>query len=249
MSRTLYLISDAHLGAADPGLEARKLEMLSALFRRVADEEAELVILGDLFDFWFEYRTVVQSEHLEAIRLLEGLRARGCPVSMVAGNHDFWLGDFVRRRLGIKVAMDFLEVEQSGRRFFLAHGDGLGPGDFGYKLLKAVLRFPANIWLYRLLHPDIGIPLAKWFSRISRNHITKDRYLEKDPLWLAAKERFARGYHGAVFGHVHRPVLREEAGGVYCNLGDFITHFSYGRLRDGVLALERMETTEQHKGA
>jgi UDP-2,3-diacylglucosamine hydrolase len=241
MSRTLYLVSDAHLGAGTPDVEARKLRLLSALFRRVAEENASLAVLGDLFDFWFEYRTVVQSEHLAAIRLLEDLRSRGCHVSMVAGNHDFWLGDFIRRRLGIAVAMDFLEVEQAGRRIFLAHGDGLGPGDYGYKILKAVLRFPANVWLYRLLHPDLGIPLAKWFSRISRNHLTKDRYLNKDPLWQAAQKKFAQGYDAAVFGHIHLPVLRQENGKTYCNLGDFISHFTYGRLDEGRLTLERLE--------
>lgn len=241
MSRTLYLISDAHLGASSPELEEKKIDSLARLFRRVSDEEADLYILGDLFDFWFEYRTVVQIEHLKVIRLLEDLRDSGCRIFMVAGNHDFWLGDFIRRRLGVEVSMDFFEVEQSGRRFFLAHGDGLGPGDWGYKILKAVLRFPANIWLYRLLHPDLGIPLAKWFSRLSRNHITKDRYLKKDPLWLAARERFYHGYHGVVLGHVHQPILREEAEGIYCNLGDFITHFTYGRLGGGVLTLEQIE--------
>jgi len=245
MSRTIYLISDAHLGAGDAEAEARKLAMLSALFRRVADEGAELAVLGDLFDFWFEYRTVVQTEHLEAIRLLEGLRARGCRVSLVAGNHDFWLGDFIRRRLGIEVAMDSLTVEQNGRRFFLAHGDGLGPGDWGYKALKAVLRCPANVRLYRLLHPDLGIPLAKWFSRISRNHLTKNRSLKGDPLWLAAREKFRQGYDAVVLGHVHLPCLLTEDGKHYCNLGDFISHFTYGRLDGGRLTLERME--EAHK--
>lgn len=240
MSRTLYLISDAHLGAGDAALEDRKIRMLASLFRRVAAEKAELVVLGDMFDFWFEYRTVVQSEHLEAIRLLEGLVVNGCRVSMVAGNHDFWLGDFVRRRLGIVVHMDSLVLEQEGRRFFLAHGDGLGPGDAGYKVLKAVLRCPASVRLYRMIHPDLGIPLAKWFSQISRNHFTNGRCRDGDPLRRAAAEKFSQGYDAVVFGHVHLPELREEHGKTYCNLGDFITHFTYGRLKDGRLTLERM---------
>lgn len=240
MSRTLYLVSDAHLGAGDPGLEALKLKRLAWLFRRVADEKAELAILGDLFDFWFEYRTVVQSEHLGIIRLLEELRGTGCPIYMVAGNHDFWMGDFIRRRLGIQVEMDSLSLERDGGRIYLAHGDGLGPGDTGYKVLKAVLRFPPNVWLYRLLHPDLAIPLAKWFSGISRNHITKDRYLERDPLWQVAREKFRLGYQAVAMGHVHIPALRREGESTYCNLGDFITHFTYGRLQDGRLTLERI---------
>ncbi len=238
-SRSLYLISDAHLGASTPEHEALKMKRLSTLFRQVIEEQAALAVLGDLFDFWFEYRTVVQSEHLEIIRLLADLRRAGCPVWMVAGNHDFWLGDFIRKQLGIQVAMDSLSLEWEGQPLFLAHGDGLGPGDAGYKILKAVLRFPANIWLYRLLHPDLGIPLAKWFSRISRRHITKDRYLKGDPLWPVAQEKFRQGYRWAVMGHIHMPALREEGGNIYCNLGDFIDHYTYGLIQDGRLRLER----------
>lgn len=248
MSRTLYLVSDAHLGAGSPEQEALKLGRLSTLFRRVAEEKAALAILGDLFDFWFEYRTVIQSEHLGIIRLLEELKGKGCPIYMVAGNHDFWLGDFISRRLGIQVEMDSLSLEQEGCRIYLAHGDGLGPGDTGYKLLKAVLRFPPNIWLYRLIHPDLGIPLAKWFSRISRNHITKDRYLERDPLWQVAKEKFRQGYQAVAMGHVHIPSLRQEGENTYCNLGDFITHFTYGKLQDGRLTLEQMDKNIQNIG-
>ncbi len=241
MSRTLYLVSDAHLGAGNPKLEALKLERLASLFRRVAEERAELAILGDLFDFWFEYRTVIQREHLDIIRLLEELRGKGCPIYMLAGNHDFWLGDFIRHHLGIQVGMDSLSLEREDGRIYLAHGDGLGPGDTGYKMLKALLRFPPNIWLFRLLHPDLGIPLAKWFSRISRDHITKGRYLERDPLWLVAKDKFRQGYRAVAMGHVHIPALRQEGGGTYCNLGDFITHFTYGKLQDGRLTLEQMK--------
>lgn len=241
MSRTIYLISDAHLGAGSPAEEARKMAHLKKLFRRILDDRAALIILGDLFDFWFEYRTVIQIEHLPVLRLLQELSDSGCQVTLLAGNHDFWFGDFLVKNIGVKIAGDSLILEEAGRRFFLAHGDGLGPGDWGYKILRAILRFPLHIRLYRLLHPDLGIPLAKWCSRISRNHITRDRYLKRDPLWQEARVKFAQGYDAVILGHIHLPVLRQEEDKIYCNLGDFITHFTYGRLTDGTLTLEKIE--------
>jgi len=241
MSRTIYFLSDAHLGAGTPEEEARKMANLKILFRRLLDERASLIVLGDLFDFWFEYRTVIQAEHFQVLGLLRELVASGCRVTMLAGNHDFWFGDFLKKNIGLQIAGDFLTLEVDGRRFFLAHGDGLGPGDWGYKILRAILRFPFHIRLYRLIHPDLGIPLAKFCSRISRNHITRDRYLKRDPLWPEAKAKFSQGYDAVILGHIHIPVLRKEDGKIYCNLGDFISHFTYGRLAQGNLTLERIK--------
>jgi len=243
MSRTIYLLSDAHLGASQASREQEKLARLGMLFRKIGDDRASLIILGDLFDFWFEYRTVVQKEHLPVIRMLAELRSRGVDVTYLVGNHDFWLGDFLTRELGITVVRDSLILDIDRNRIFLAHGDGLGPGDLGYKFLKLVLRSPVSIWLYRLLHPDLAIPLAKWCSWLSRNHWTKEKYLASDPLWLAAREKFGQGYNVVVFGHVHIPALRRDGGNVYLNLGDFISHFSYGLYKDGLLRLERLNVT------
>jgi len=235
----IYFISDVHLGSAGhSGSDREKLAKLSLLFGRMAGPGDRLFILGDLFDFWFEYRSVIQKEHLEIIRLLKDLRSRGVTVDLLVGNHDFWIGDFLSRELGITVHRQPLALEAGGKKMFLAHGDGLGKGDLGYKMLKVVLRNPFTIWLYRLLHPDLAIPFAKWFSQVSRNHLTRDMHLDPGPMLEVAREKFAQGFDCVLLGHTHLPTVHEENGKIYINLGDFIASFSYAVFRDGVLTLE-----------
>jgi UDP-2,3-diacylglucosamine hydrolase len=222
-------------------LERLKKENLAKLFGRIKADRAGLYLLGDLFDFWFEYRTVVQKEHLEVIAMLKDLHDAGIRITFLAGNHDFWAGRFFTGDLGIRVVKGPLELALDGRRFFLAHGDGLERGDRGYKyLLKPMLRNPVSIWLYSLLHPDLAIGFALWFSNVSRNHLTRDKYLDGNPLLEVARSRFRDGFDHVILGHCHRPELTRDGGGTYLNLGDFFSHFTYGVYRGGVLSLERM---------
>jgi len=242
MSSVIYFISDVHLGSTgSPVSDREKLARLKALFSMISGPEDRLFILGDLFDFWFEYRTVVQKEHLEMIALLRELRAKGVAVELLAGNHDFWFGDFLSRELGVRIHRESLSLEAEGKRFFLAHGDGQGKGDLGYKIIKPVLRSPFTIWLYGLLHPDLAIPLAKWFSKISRKHLTKGMHLDPAPMIAVAREKFAAGYDHVLMGHTHLPMSHEENGRMYVNLGDFIDNFSYAVYRDGTLRLEYLK--------
>jgi UDP-2,3-diacylglucosamine hydrolase len=242
MSSAIYFISDAHLGAIGYTIsDEQKLAKLRLLFERIAGPDTRLFILGDLFDFWFEYHTVVQKEHLEMIGMLKGLRNSGVVIDLLVGNHDFWVGDFLSRELGINIHRRPVVLEIEGKRFFLAHGDGQGRGDLGYKIMKPVLRNPFTIWLYRLLHPDMAIPLAKWFSKISRNHLTKGMRADPGPLIEVARRKFSAGFDYVLMGHTHFPVLHEEKGCIYINLGDFIKNFSYAVFRDGKLSLEHLK--------
>ncbi|MDQ7797713.1 MAG: UDP-2,3-diacylglucosamine diphosphatase [Candidatus Edwardsbacteria bacterium] len=235
----IYFISDVHLGSAGhSGSDREKLSKLGLLFDRITGPGDRLFILGDLFDFWFEYRSVIQKEHLEILGRFKDLRSRGVAVDLLVGNHDFWIGDFLSRELGITVHRQSLALESGGKKMFLAHGDGLGKGDLGYKILKVVLRNPFTIWLYRLLHPDLAIPFAKWFSQVSRNHLTRDMHLDPGPMLEVAREKFAQGFDFVLLGHTHLPTVHEENGKIYINLGDFIASFSYAVFRDGILTLE-----------
>ncbi len=242
MSSSIYFLSDAHLGAGSDDSEALKKGNLQRLCDRVRADQADLYIAGDLFDFWFEYRTVVQKQHLDVIAMLKDLRAAGIEITFIAGNHDFWVGRFFERDLGIRVVKDRCELEVGGKRLFLAHGDGLERGDWGYKyLLKPVLRSPVSIWLFRLLHPDLAVSFALWFSRVSRNHLTANRYAIGNPLLDVAQQKFTQGYGLVVLGHCHKPELTASGGNTYLNLGDFFEHFTYGVCRNGVLSLEKIE--------
>ncbi|OGF98823.1 MAG: hypothetical protein A2Z86_01630, partial [Candidatus Glassbacteria bacterium GWA2_58_10] len=167
----VVFFSDAHLGS-EPGEElSQRQGRVCDFLEQVAGPAQALVILGDLFDFYFEYGTVLPARYLRVMAALEKLSRTGVSCYYIAGNHDFWLGELFSRTLGVKVIRDSLVlVRESERaeRVFAAHGDGLGEGDTGYKILKKILRNRALIRLFRMIHPDWGYALARLTSRTSR---------------------------------------------------------------------------------
>jgi UDP-2,3-diacylglucosamine hydrolase len=237
----VFFLSDCHLGLNRSVLErereARVVRFLDALDPRTDS----LVIVGDLFDFWFAYRRAIPRGGFAVLSALHALRRQGMAVTFVGGNHDFWSLPFLEDELGLEVADGVLIRSIQGRRFFIAHGDGLGSGDHGYKLLKRVLRNPVAIALYRLLHPDFGIWLATWSSHASRESQTIDPGLADRMFDEVAAPAFAAGHDVVVLGHVHLPTLREEGGKAMAILGDWVENYTYLRVEDGRLALERFK--------
>jgi UDP-2,3-diacylglucosamine hydrolase len=236
-----FFLSDCHLGlsgtAAEREREARVVRFLEALDPRTDS----LVIVGDLFDFWFAYRCAIPRGGFAVLSVLHALKRQGMAVTFVGGNHDFWALPFLEGDLGLEVADGILARSIQGRRFFIAHGDGLGSGDHGYKLLKHVLRNPVAIALYRLLHPDLGIRLATWSSHASRESQTIDPRLADRMFDEVAAPAFAAGHDVVVLGHLHLPTLREEGGKAMAILGDWVENYTYLRVEDGRLALERFK--------
>jgi UDP-2,3-diacylglucosamine hydrolase len=162
-------------------------------------------------------------------------------VTLMSGNHDFWLGPFLREDMGLRTHDGALALELQGRRIWLHHGDGLMGGDLGYKVLKRILRSPVNIALYRLLHPDIGIPLAHWVSGWSR-HSREGHPMEEERLWREiALPRFAEGHDAVMVGHFHQVFERREGGRVFFVLGDWISRFTYVTLEGGDLEMKTWE--------
>jgi len=237
----IYFFSDAHLGAADRQCEDHKLAMLDRLIERIETDGEKVFILGDLFDFWFEYKHAIPKEHLKIVFKLASLVERGIKIHYITGNHDFWLGGFLNREAGIVIHRDFLEINEQGKRIFLIHGDGLSPSDWKYRILRRILRNRLNIWLYRRIPPDWAIPLAKYVSSTSRHHTgerSKDFLRDYE---VYAESKIAEGYDAVLIGHTHHPEYHDLKNGVYINTGDFIRHFSYARLDDGQLALEFLD--------
>ena len=232
---THYLIADAHLfppPAEHPGRE-RLLDFLGSLLE---GEPAALWILGDLFDFWFEYRSVAPAGHWRVLSALRALTDAGWNVRALPGNHDSWLGGSFEEATGARVLPERIaRAELAGRRAVLAHGDGLGPGDIGYRfLLRPVLRARLSAFLFGLLHPDLGRGLARLFSGTSRRILR--RSVEELPPGLA---RWAEGELDSaelvVTAHTHVPVIRSLPGGIHLSLGDWIRSFSWARVdREGV---------------
>lgn len=236
----IFFISDAHLGENHPEREKLKLVRLHSFLDMVKARATELYIVGDLFDFWFEYRHAVPKDHLEIVLRLAELRRHGLKLTYITGNHDHWLGSFLEQQVGFTVYRDQTELRLDGIRVLISHGDGLAAKDRGYRILKRILRNRVNIFLYRLLSPDIGIPLAKFISLKSRGHSQKrpkEGFLAEYREY--ARRRIAEGYGAVILAHTHVPELTEFPGGTYVNTGDWVEHFSYLELADGRFALKQ----------
>lgn len=236
-----FFISDVHLGTKNAKSEKIKEKKLLSFLDHVATNGERLFIVGDLFDFWFEYRTVIPRGHMKVLAALARLHELGREVHYIAGNHDFWMRDFLTTELGIPVHFDGKEFVINNRRFFLHHGDGVKKKDGGYHLMKRVFRNKFNIFLYSLLHPDLGIPLAKWVAQTSRNHSSHNGPPDDRDYQELAQQKFQQGIDYVIFGHLHYPMLLPYGEKKYVNLGDWIEYFTYARFDGEDLELLRWE--------
>lgn len=237
----LYIFSDAHLGSGTPESEGNKRARITELCELVKRDGDRLIILGDLFDFWFEYNHVIPKAYHEVLFELYELRKQGIAVDYVSGNHDFWMGDFFEKHLGIAVHVDSLELNYAGKRLFLCHGDGLAKADSGYRLLKRIFRNKLAIWLYRKLPPDWAYPLAQRVSGTSRKHTAQRDHEFAADYAAYAEKHLAQGYDVVIIGHLHIPVVRQFGQGMYINTGDFIHHFTYVRIVEEGVSLETLK--------
>jgi len=238
-AEAVFFLSDAHLGAESKELEAAREQRLHRFLDSLPGRASALYIIGDLFDFWFEYRTVIPRRHFHTLAALERIRNAGIPIRYLGGNHDFWIGGFLTDELGIEVHDGPVTLETQGRRLWIHHGDGLVGGDLGYRILKRVLRNRVCIALYGLIHPDLGVAIAAWVSKASR-HSRELRALDRDRLVCEiAAPRFAEGYDGVLIGHFHDVLEWRGEGRDFLVIGDWIRHFSYAVLEGGRLRLER----------
>lgn len=234
----IYFASDFHFGIPDnKGSLAREKAFVKWLDSIRADATA-LFLMGDLFDFWFEFKTVVPKGYTRLLGKLAELTDNGIEVHLFKGNHDLWAFRYLEDEAGIKLHRKPEITDIMGKRFFLAHGDGLGPGDHGYKFLKKVFECRLNQWLYRWLHPDLGTRLGAYASKRSRltkllqgKGIEKRRHLpEQEPMVIFSREMADADatIDYFIFGHVHFPDKIKVSGKAECIiLGDWVTHYSY----------------------
>lgn len=229
ISKPLFVISDAHLGADTEERERIKSDRLHRFWKYVEAEQGDLVILGDLFDFWFEYRYAIPRQHFDHLVALRRLLDSGSRIWYVAGNHDFWVGPFMEEQLGVKFCPDELELTCSGHHVILAHGDGWLKSEHAYRMLKRLLRSRWAIALFRLLSPDIGYPLARLVSGSShRKHRLDTRVI---PAYEAiARRRLTTGADILITAHLHAMVHTVWSVGEWVVTGDWIYHFSYVRI-------------------
>jgi UDP-2,3-diacylglucosamine hydrolase len=227
----IYLASDIHLGAAPPETERAFLDWLD----HCGTHAGKVVINGDLFDFWFEYGSVIPRGHTRVLGALAALVDAGIPVVLMGGNHDWWGGDFLTREIGVDFLTQPTIVDLHGRRTLLAHGDGLGAGDLGYRIVKSILRGSFTRFVFRWLHPDVGAWVARKVSKTDLHaqgllpkQVARSEFLER---WAIHQLENQPALDLVVLGHTHFPVLREVSPGRhYLNAGDWILNKSYGVL-------------------
>lgn len=239
--KKIYFASDFHFGIPDREQSREREEMFIRWLDQIKTDAEEIFLMGDLFDFWFEYKTVVPKGYVRLLGKLAEVADAGIPVHLFRGNHDMWAFDYLEKEIGLYLYRKPVEREFSGKRFFLAHGDGMGPGDHGYKFIKYVFERRINRFLFRWLHPDIGTRLGLYWSGRSRyaNLIKETREAEEDVkpdyqnarLAKFCRERLAAGSHVDyfIFGHWHVANIESIApDSYYIHLGDWITRFTYG---------------------
>lgn len=233
----VFFISDIHFGAGTEAEEQEKLKQLTSFFNFINHQGNQLYIVGDLFDFWFEYQHVVPNQYFKILYPIHQLIENNVTVHFLPGNHDSWIRNFFTEQIGIIVHPDIFPSEMQSKKVFLFHGDGISKEDTGYRILKKIFRNRVNIFFYRLVHPDIGIPFAKLMSMGSRKHTAGRQFDDEQDYLDYAIEKFNQGYDYVIVGHSHRPLFKKVNNHVLLNLGDWINHFSYGKLEGGNLTL------------
>ena len=243
----IYFASDQHFGAPTPELSFPREQKFIQWLDIVKQDADAIFLLGDLFDFWFEYKTVVPKGFVRVLGKLAEIKDSGIPIYFFVGNHDLWMGDYFQKELNIPVYHDNQEFTFNGKTFLIGHGDGKGPGDMGYKRMKKVFTNPISKWLFRWLHPDIGVKLAQYLS--VKNKLISGaedvKYLGEDNEWLVQyckRKLETKEYNFFVFGHRHLPLEIElNENSKYVNLGDWIGYFTYGIFDGTKFELKKFE--------
>lgn len=232
-SRKIYFLSDFHLGAPDYESSLEREKKIVRFLDEIKKDAQEIFLLGDVFDFWFEYKRAVPKGFVRLQGKIAEITDSGIPVHWFIGNHDMWIFNYIPKELGVQMHRKEIVREFDGKKFFIGHGDGLGPGDHGYKFIKAVFRNKVCQWLFARFHPNFGIGLANFFSRKSRV-ATGDNDAtfygeEKEMLIQFCKSTLKKEHFDYfIFGHRHLPIdFNVSEKSRYINTGDWIKYYSY----------------------
>ena len=231
--KNIYFLSDFHLGAPDHASSLLREKRLVKFLNKIKKDAALIFIVGDLFDFWYEYKKVVPKGFVRILGKLAELTDSGIMIKFFVGNHDMWMNGYFEKELNIEVLFEPAEFEFNNKKFLIGHGDGLGPGDHRYKLLKKIFRNKISQGVFGMLHPSWGIGLADYFSRKSRAATGKEdqQFLGEEKEWLIVycKELLATKHVDYfIFGHRHLPIeFKLSDKSVYINLGDWIRYNSF----------------------
>ena len=233
-NKKVYFASDQHLGAPTPEKSFPREKKFVAWLNEVKKDAEAIFLLGDLFDFWFEYETVVPKGFVRVFGKLAEIRDSGIPIYFFVGNHDLWMKDYFQKELNIPVYHSPQKFLINNKIFFIGHGDGLGPEDKGYKRMKKVFTFPLFKWMFKWLHPDLGVKLGQYMS-VKNKMISGEedaKFLGEENEWLVqyCKRKLETAHYDYfVFGHRHLPLeIKLQKNSTYINLGDWINYYTFG---------------------
>ncbi|CAL2077833.1 UDP-2,3-diacylglucosamine hydrolase [Tenacibaculum sp. 190524A05c] len=242
-NKKVYFASDQHLGAPTQEQSFPREQKFVRWLDEIKKDAEAIFLLGDLFDFWFEYKTVVPKGFVRVLGKLAEIRDSGIPIYFFVGNHDLWMRDYFEKELTIPVFHSPQEFTINNKLFLIGHGDGLGPHDKGYKRMKKVFTFPLFKWMFRWLHPDLGVKLGQYMS-VKNKMISGDedfKFLGEDNEWLVQyckRKLESKHYDFFVFGHRHLPLdIQLKENSKYYNLGDWINFYTYGAFEKGQFSL------------
>lgn len=231
--KKIYFLSDFHLGAPDHAISLEREKCIVKFLEEIRSSAAEIFIVGDMFDFWYEYRKVVPKGYVRLLGKLAELTDAGIPIHFFVGNHDMWMNGYFQKELNIPVYFEPKVFKRNGKRILVGHGDGLGPGDQGYKFLKNIFRSKFSNWLFGILPPALGMGLANYLSRQSRvsNNLGDGEFYGEKNEWLIQYCKSVlqnNNFDFFVFGHRHLPIdFRLNEKSRYINLGDWIRFYTY----------------------
>lgn len=246
-SKKIFFAADFHLGVPNPSESREREKKIVRWLESIQHEADEIFLLGDVFDFWFEYKRAVPKGFVRLQGKIAELTDANVPIHWFAGNHDMWIFDYLPEELGITLHRSPIEREFNGKKFLIGHGDGLGPGDYGYKCIKKLFGNRFCQWLFARLHPNFGIALANLSSHTSRATTEKNErafYGEEGEMLIqfCQSQLLKRHYDYFIFGHRHLPIyypLSQQS--VYLNLGDWIRDFSYAVFDSHKITLTHFE--------
>jgi len=232
-NKKIYFASDFHLGVPSPEKSLEREKLIVKWLDEIKHDAREIFLMGDVFDFWFEYRQTAPKGFVRLLGKIAEITDSGIPVTFFTGNHDMWMFDYLPKEIGITVYREPIVRTYNGKKFFLGHGDGLGPGDNGYKFIKKIFANKLCQWLFARLHPNFGMGMAHFWSHKSRvsNGPKDEAFHGEENEWLAiyAKEILQKEYFDYfIFGHRHLPLdIKLPQNSRYINLGEWVNYNSY----------------------
>jgi UDP-2,3-diacylglucosamine hydrolase len=220
----IYFISDVHLGVLDRETDKKREDLLLQLLDKISLDAEKIYLVGDIFDYWFDYKTVIPKYFYRTLTKLYYIKKNVCDIEFLMGNHDFGHYDFFEKELDIRVHHSDIERVHHGKKFYLSHGDGKNPKDIGYLALKKIMRNKFSLWLYLKFHPNFGIWLASGSSKKSRKYTSQKQFGDTDTLFEFAKIKIDEGFDYVLMGHRHRAAIIPYKNGKFINIGEWILY-------------------------